>query len=259
MGWNYHNKPPLGWPIDWDHPLTKGLIACWLMNKRTGQKVFDVGRNKIDGILTSNPTWSIGKFGHAVHNDASSYINVTHNGLLTSTEGTFVFWAKDDNAATNRGYVGFYYDAENYIRVHNDGTYFETRAETNNVIKNIANAFPLDSFWHQHVVTYKNGNHIRYYMDGIEGGTAKTWITMASEPSTIQLGSSQDAAICAIAYYDHWMVFNRALTADEIAQFYREPFAMFKNPDEISVLDQYYAVGDAGIMTLNTGYWGPTY
>jgi hypothetical protein len=57
------------------------------------------------------------------------------------------------------------------------------------------------------------------------------------------------------------MIYNHALSASKRALLYQFPFYGFMNPDEIPVLDQYYTVGvgAAGIMTTNSGFWGPTF
>jgi hypothetical protein len=58
-------------------------------------------------------------------------------------------------------------------------------------------------------------------------------------------------------------IYNRALSASEIIQLYREPVIMFeRDPIELwvgSTSIEEPPVGAAGIMTTNTGFWGPTF
>jgi len=56
------------------------------------------------------------------------------------------------------------------------------------------------------------------------------------------------------------LIYNRILSASEIAQLYREPFCMFdRDPIELwtgAMGGGVPPVGNAGIMTCNAGYWG---
>ena len=38
-------KPPMGTPLDWSHPLTRGLEACWLFNEGQGLTIYDATGN----------------------------------------------------------------------------------------------------------------------------------------------------------------------------------------------------------------------
>jgi len=59
------------------------------------------------------------------------------------------------------------------------------------------------------------------------------------------------------------MIYNRAFTNSGISLLYREPFCMFeREPIELwaaAACSGAPPAGNAGIMTTNTGYWGPTF
>ena len=66
MGWSYQQKPPLGWPLDYDSGLVPEA-GFWLMNEDSGNKVFDLSGNGNDGTFVGTaPSWTSGKFGSAV-------------------------------------------------------------------------------------------------------------------------------------------------------------------------------------------------
>ena len=65
--------------------------------------------------------------------------------------------------------------------------------------------------------------------------------------------------VAAALEYTFGMIFNRILSPGEITRLYREPFCGFRWMS-IEQLAAYYAVvGNTGIMTPNTSYWGPTF
>ena len=57
-------KPILGEPIDFSHPLARGLVACWLLNEGGGSKVYDLSGNGHTGTTTS-PNLSASALGGA--------------------------------------------------------------------------------------------------------------------------------------------------------------------------------------------------
>ena len=38
-------KPALGSTIDFNHPLSQGLVGCWLFNEQTGNKIYELANN----------------------------------------------------------------------------------------------------------------------------------------------------------------------------------------------------------------------
>ena len=55
-------KPPLGATLDPEHPLSRGLVFRWLLNEGVGNRAGSVGPNKISGGITS-PLWRSGGLG----------------------------------------------------------------------------------------------------------------------------------------------------------------------------------------------------
>jgi len=58
------NKPPVGSTIDWGHPLSQKLVACWLMNERAGGIIKDIARGhtgRFSGV--SAPLWKPSRAG----------------------------------------------------------------------------------------------------------------------------------------------------------------------------------------------------
>jgi hypothetical protein len=45
---SWQQKPPLGFKINWNHPITNKLVSAWILNENGGKKVFDL-----------RPGWSV--------------------------------------------------------------------------------------------------------------------------------------------------------------------------------------------------------
>lgn len=77
MGLPQNQKPPLGSQINWGHPLSKGLVGCWLFNEKSGTKVFDLANFKTGDLSTH--VFS----GDAIScNGTSGYVDLKTNSRL---------------------------------------------------------------------------------------------------------------------------------------------------------------------------------
>lgn len=54
------NKPPLGSVVNWGHPLSNGLVGCWLMNEGAGLKATDIV-SKMNGTLAGGSFFGVRK------------------------------------------------------------------------------------------------------------------------------------------------------------------------------------------------------
>ena len=66
-------KPPFGAAtIDWEHPLTRGLAACWLFNELGGSRIVDHVSGRATGTTVNNPNVTSGAKGIQRHLTAAS-------------------------------------------------------------------------------------------------------------------------------------------------------------------------------------------
>jgi hypothetical protein len=254
MGWTYHNKPPMGWPIDFDHPLSN-FLGFWPMFENSGGIVQDLSENGNDGTFVGIPTWTLAHFGSGLQGFTTADYVALPNGVFTLQEFTIIVWFKVAASGVNAPMfevgnyeIDFHCDKDNYLEV-----YFADIANLNGSVS------IRDGLWHQGVLT-KIGSLVTLYVDGVydNSGTSAGAITFGTDDAHI----GTDGAGGFIGTIDHVIVYDHGKSASEVALLYREPWCMFKDPDEIPVLDQYYTeavVGNAGIMTTNTGFWGPTF
>ncbi len=62
-----HQKPLLGRQINWAHPLARGLVAYWVFNEGSGNKVYDIASHRYDLDFINAPTWVAGRNGYALN------------------------------------------------------------------------------------------------------------------------------------------------------------------------------------------------
>ena len=64
-GYHWTNKPPLGSPPAWDHPLARGLVGAWLFNEG-GASAYSLANTADVLALTGNAAWGSDAAGRVV-------------------------------------------------------------------------------------------------------------------------------------------------------------------------------------------------
>jgi len=263
-------KPIFGRFPRMGHPLSKGLVGLWLMNEGSQgphPKVFDLSENGNDGILDSGTVWGSAKYGSGlVLNGVDDNLNPcgATKQLFSAYPFTLVIWVK--TIGDNQYIFGL-------TDVSESDTYYYLHivSGTANLVTRNTTHDPLDSgvtvndgIWHQIVGVWVSDTLRHIYVDGIWCATQTdnyTYNTAVDSWSIGCLWRSAPAGYLACDI-DHTLAYNRIVPASEIALLYREPFCMFDR-DMIELWSAATLgaapVGAAGIMTTNTGFWGPTY
>ncbi len=263
MGWPYQQKPPMGWPLDYDSGLAD-FVGAWFFLEGSGNKVQDLSGNGNTGAFQGDPTWIAGKFGPALDFDGTGdYVQSVNNiGISGSQNRTISIWFKisvEENYPTliSWGTTAAY---KEFSLVFQDDSQFRIAIDSGNRIWNQAYG---DNIWHYLAIVLDGTktSDLIAYCDGSVCAVATTNDqTINTTDSKVRIGRPVGAYDYFTSQIDLPMIFNRALSASEIGKLYREPFCMFKDPAEIALLGGYQAViGNAGIMTTNAGYWGPMF
>jgi len=251
MGWPYQQKPPPGWPLDYDSGLVPEA-GFWPMWEGSGNKVFDLSGNNNTGSLVADTHWVPGKFGSALSFDGTGdYVDID-NPVLGSVAMTIVVLARkaayqqyaglvvDYQAATpQKKFILGYENPENTLTFYvGDGT---------NTDSHSIGGFTQD-IWHQVCGVFDGGQGIlNMYLDGVESTSSTTITNIGATPNPISaysaIGTYNTTTYPFNGQIDHVLIYNRALSASEIAELYSKPFCMFKDPAEIALLGAYQAVG----------------
>jgi len=227
-------KPLLGQQINRGHPLARGLVGCWLFNEGSGNKVFDLSGYGNTGTLVADTHFVPGKFGSALEFDGTGdYIQVPDNSSLSFTNETFSIslWFKSSSSvdmaflykgsdANNREYF-YNLSAIGAVRIRifdNDNSYQTTTAEDKDY---------ADGDWH-HTVAVADGSNLYIYVDNALKDSDAITVSMADLGSDFYIGEYGGGSSYYNGYLDAVMIFNKALTQNEIDWLYREPFCMFK-------------------------------
>jgi len=251
------------------HQLSKGLVGYWLMNEGAGNKVYDLSGNGKTGTLNGSPVWTPSKFGSGIQfvSGDSDYISsptVALSGIdrtfvisffndgNTEYEGVFLrtFDVTSDQSKYHTG-IGFVNNNPNYVRAMvGNGTNYTAGTKT----------LIGTNVWVHIVAVIRGGQNIKIFVDGIEKQSDAT--TYSPYTTAIGIYIGRLATKYLDSRVDHAMIYNRALSAQEVAELYIRLFCMFERKARTALMMPSVGappVGNAGIMTANAGYWGPTF
>jgi len=229
-------KPVLGSQIQLGHPLAKGLVGCWLMNEGAGNIVQDLSGNGHDGTLIADATWAAGKFGPCISVDsADDHIQIGPGDIFNLADQlTVSLWCKHPTG------VGFITHLIAHWGIYNAWQiYWYTSEDVTFLVKNAAGTSKYgryadglaDSNCH-HIVGRYDGAHVSLWVDGVKGTAmedAQTGnVKAAHSTEYMQIGGDYDTGISFGGLINNVMIYNRALSASEIAELYNNPFGMFE-------------------------------
>lgn len=259
MGWPYQQNPPMGWPLDYD----SGLVpedGIWMLDEGSGVPYEQI--NSIQSTWTNLDRigWVPGKYGWAISQSLDFGIFDTNTQFFDGTKPFSINIAVDyvddgalqyvcnSNADAGIGYYFFLNDTTSRFVLY-DGTslWVSDQAATGNGFYDI-------------VLTW-DGSTAKVYFNGLLAGQDTTGAANAKAGTAdLYLGSSGTGASALVDGKIHKCYqWNRALSPSEIAKLHRFPFCMYKDPAEVVIQGGVVAVGNAGIMTTNTGFWGETF
>jgi parallel beta-helix repeat protein len=206
-------------------PGAPGTISYWKFDDGSGTTAKDsVDANS--GTLMNGPTWATGKVSGALQFDGSNdYVDcgVASNLGITS-EITVEAWVKTTQApgATARSFVDKVSSQSPYrgynLGAYNGHAYFAAGGDYGGYAVT-STSIVNNGVWH-HLAGVYNGTHSFIYVDGIlEQSAAKTNLLATSDPVHLWIGKDPWGNFGGMI--DEAAVYNRALTAEEIATHYR--------------------------------------
>lgn len=245
-------KPVLGSYIDWSNPKTKGLIFCTIANEGTGKTLNDLTGNGHNATLNSAPTgtWVGGEKGHAVNLLGTSTTggSIPDHDDLSPSEMTMLSWVnRDTNNAAEEHIASKHYQRQ--YGVYNNKLYYLAYNSWGGWPAGmISSTSTLDAGnWYQCIASY-DGTNGKIYVNGeLETSTAKNAM------STNFINNMGWGCYDGNNYYfngqiDCIMMWNRALSDQEIKQLYEDPYCFIKNPLEMSFLE---ALGATFVSATN--------
>ena len=237
-------KPPKGTMLSRGDPLARGLVGCWLMNEGGGNIVNDLSGNYYTANFNSNTAWVAAKYGNGTY----------YNGTDDAVNGNYPDWRSADHAGTVVMWInpsaltGFH----TIFSTSDEGTttsYIAIRVSSAGVLQlvqqNAADTLTLvyeDTYlipvntWTQ-IVVVSDGSQYKFYINSLlqatktsAGSNNGDWFADTTLRDNFCFSSTHVTSYSGEFFgtIDHVLIYNRSLSASEIAQLYREPFGMFE-------------------------------
>jgi hypothetical protein len=249
-------KPPPGVLPRPAHPLAQGLAACWLLNEGAGSETHDYA-HALTAAGNPAPAWGPGRCDF----NGADHVFLGDITIDLETDFTVVAKVRADPVSLEHAAVGIgdpTYGCRFVLGCFTSGRYRCLFREDNNT--NIANVYNSgtefdDGQPHQLAFSFAKSINTYYCLtDTVLIYTSAPWAYTAVHPSKMSIGSAYhggtfDSYWPGSIYYVY--VYSRALTPGEIAQLYREPFAMFERPAALAAV----ALTAGGVLNL-TGSLG---
>jgi hypothetical protein len=216
------------------HPLMRDATIVWPLNEGTGAVAADYSGNRLNGIFNGSPLWVPSKSGHGVGLNADgSYVSVGTDEVFDQmAEFSFACWVYPEDI-NNRSILyivgGGDYASLKISRIAGSAGYLRmfNTIGANSSGHNSATISLLNRWVHV-AWTYDKNGISQIYLDGKASGASNDYtdaIDQFAGSWTLQMGSGGAADFNGI--FDHFAVWNRALTADAIRELSRDPFAVF--------------------------------
>ena len=204
-------------------PSVEGLVSWWKFDEGQGNVALDsVGGNH--GTLVNGPTWVDGKYGKALSFDGvNDYVETAQTvSLALTTSASIAVWFKT-TAAAYQEIVRQIGTSDNGIELRVSSSHkadvsvylgsWREIIDTNGPNVN-------DGNWH-HIVGVVDGTTVKLYRDG-------NFIISATGTNNLNTGNAKVVIGRHPLYPDYFngliddvQIYNRALSADEIAQIYQ--------------------------------------
>lgn len=235
------SKPPLGAQINWNHPLSRGLVACFLMNEGGGVKVIDLV-GKYPFVLSGGATWKSNNKGIGINFDGINGIGVCNTNLGFTNYPISILWMGRSNSVSTEETVwclSHTADTNNYFlisAVGNDGARGWEYQVRNNVDASNTPGFSvadsgvsIDSSCHIINCVSSNSSNHKIYVDGILKDTDTNTTNFNSPLSKHVIGGLiRSTTDYETSQSNLLIIWNRVLSPSEIRQLYIEPYCFIE-------------------------------
>jgi hypothetical protein len=204
-----------------------GLIAHYTFDETSGTVLNDRSGQGNDGVLTNGPTFTTGKFKNALNFDGANdrVVIPDDNSLDSTSEMTISVWFKADAYANPYNELvvkGGHY----YVRMNNSQSKMELLWLDGTNVRTMTPTRPSTGVWHHGVMVIKNNDIHKWYLNGVDSSTAVSTYFALGRTLTDSLGIGDQSQGTPDEVWDGLIdetrIYNRALTAAEVAKLYAE-------------------------------------
>jgi hypothetical protein len=242
----YNYKPPLGSVINTNHPLSQGLVNCFLFNERTGLRIYDACEKPTFGTLINGPIFLHNSSEGIFFDGSNDYIELSNDNYTLPTAGMSVLawfktsvtdkWLIDkaDGAYGSNG--GFSLSCGSVggisLTVGKASAY-----TTNNVCNGSVNFVCGTWIPSTSVKTYVNASLAAEV-------TASVPATITSPGHNLRIGRRGGGIDNFSGFIYQIYIYDRALTDEEIKSLYENPYQFLNPPSSL----KYYSYRQFGIL-----------
>lgn len=204
-----------------EYTLPSGLVGYWKMDEGSGSTVYDSSSATNDGTITG-ATWKGSaecKYGSCLSFDGNGdYVEKISPSNMPSNVGTISLWAKAVNWNAVAYVIGTNSD-KFLIYTENQGLYLYIGATAARVTS--ASNWLIPNKFHHIVATWNTDTDLNYiFIDGVNR-TSNTYATNAPSGITnLRIGTGGTSTYYFNGLIDNVMIYDRALSAGEIADLY---------------------------------------
>ena len=217
------SRPLPGARLNMAHPLTKGLVGCWLLNEQSGMRAMDLSPYENHGSLSGFAS-PIRRPFNGLPFDGSSEIDLGSPYKINIVDAplTIISWIKHPGIVGTyiiigrlNGY-GLYFTATDVLRFGKIGV--DEIVGADSVSANV---------WHQVGMVYSVDDKVNFYIDAVaDSGNPVAYNTTFNTGLTYYVGSRGAAGYLTGSLGGVW-VWNRALIKGDLDWHYAEPYDMF--------------------------------
>jgi len=224
--------PNISRRVDPTHPMGQGIVGWWPMQEGVGTVIRDIGQYGNHGAwVGSTNSWVAGNLGKAVNLTGASggYISIPSSASLQVANAmTACIWANRTSAGVNgalfhKGTLGSSYG--DWCLVY-DGSYstypdFRIAYPSSGLIVGIGT--PATNTWHFIVATFDKAN-AKLFVNGTQVDSKPYTTAIAQTATPLNIGVYYGVPYAHAGPLAHARLYNRALSAAEIAQIYADPW-----------------------------------
>ena len=237
----WSSKPPVGSVVDWSHPLSRGLVAVFLMNEGGGLKVRNLADstfNKYSEILPGSTTnWATSKRGKSIRDTGSnttSYITLGTTPVSIRNSCSIVMGYRKTDTTNRAAYAFGSLDNGAASRIvchlpYSDGTIywdFGNATEGDGRVSVAGLTFGND-IW---CFIGSNGLHAIYQNGKLRASNNSTKVLSSDYVLSILGIGNVASQYSDLAEYTFFYMYNRALSPSEIQQLYIDPYCFIESP-----------------------------
>lgn len=191
-----------------------GLVAYWRLDESSGTSIADSSGTGLNGTLVSG-THTAGRFGYgASYNGGSDYIDFGSPTALDSlTRITMSIWVQSPDVTQDQ--IIFFRGPANYLRVIGSRMYGSV-AVNGTQYALTGNTTVANNTWYHVALTY-DGAAAHLYLNGKEDVTPLVIAGNLTSVGSLTMGSALHPAFAFTGFLDDARIYNRALSASEIA------------------------------------------